>query len=47
METQNIATDKLFFEEVDANELNGNARDAITGFGIGLGAVAAVATITT
>lgn len=37
----------LVFEEVEASELNGNGRDAILGFGTGLGIVAAGVTILT
>ncbi len=35
----------LFFEEAEVYELNGNARDAIEGFGVGIGIVAAAAGI--
>ena len=39
MELQNNQV--LVFEEVETAELNGNARDAVTGFGVGIGIVAA------
>lgn len=37
--------DKLVFEEIEAPELNGNGRDFIEGFGVGIGIVAGAAGI--
>ena len=35
----------LVFEEIETLELNGNGRDFITGFGVGIGVVAGMAGI--
>ncbi|WP_269449548.1 hypothetical protein [Streptococcus gallolyticus] len=44
MDLQNEQT--LVFDEVETSELNGNVRDAIEGFGVGITIVAAAAALT-
>ncbi|RSJ88830.1 hypothetical protein [Streptococcus cristatus] len=45
MEMTDKHMNELFFEEVPVDELYGNARDFIEGFGVGIGIVAAAAGI--
>lgn len=40
-----LTQNNLVFEEIETLELNGNGRDFITGFGVGIGVVAGMAGI--